>query len=51
MASSKDWLARSRKPPSVLSLFNMNEKSKFWSLNVLSHGKLLELLCLQHCFY
>ncbi|KAG0625344.1 hypothetical protein M758_2G047100 [Ceratodon purpureus] len=37
MASSKEWPGRVRKSSSVLSLFNMREKSKFWSRNVLSH--------------
>nr|XP_024395234.1 uncharacterized protein LOC112291681 isoform X2 [Physcomitrium patens] len=35
--SNKGWQARPRKPPSVLSLFNMKVKSKFWNENVMSH--------------
>lgn len=40
--SNKGWQARPRKPPSVLSLFNMKVKSKFWNENVMSHGELIE---------
>jgi hypothetical protein len=37
MVSNKEWLERSRKSPSVLSLFNMKIRSKFSSEKVLSH--------------
>ncbi|KAG0568443.1 hypothetical protein KC19_6G020200 [Ceratodon purpureus] len=37
MVSSKEWQTRTRKAPSVLSLFNMNLRSKFLNEKVLSH--------------
>ena len=50
VVSGREWKARTRKAPSVLSLFNMKLRSKLLNERVLSHGELRELHDLHVCF-